>query len=103
MHLANYLGLVHKAEIELAEAYRQVAEEHSRESDVHRQCLVFAGQCNLHAERLLPFAQRYGEDAPSEPERLHSDLFKGTRSGGLALLRDLHDLYLMATEVDISW
>ena len=27
----------------------------------------------------------------------------GTRTGGLGLLRDLHDLYLMASEVDISW
>jgi hypothetical protein len=34
---------------------------------------------------------------------LHSDLFAGTRTGGLGLLRDLHDLYLMASEVDISW
>ena len=31
------------------------------------------------------------------------DLFGGTRQGGIGLLRDLHDLYLMATEVDISW
>jgi hypothetical protein len=62
-----------------------------------------AAECDRHAERLAPFAQRYGEDAPSEPERLHSELFKGTRSGGLGLLRDLHDLFLMATECDVAW
>lgn len=38
-----------------------------------------------------------------EPDRLHTELFKGTREGGLGLLRDLHDLYLMASECDISW
>lgn len=34
---------------------------------------------------------------------MHSELFQGTRSGGLGLLRDLQDLYLMASESDISW
>jgi hypothetical protein len=29
--------------------------------------------------------------------------FGGTRQGGLGLLRDLHDLYLMANDVDIAW
>lgn len=38
------------------------------------------------AERLQPFVERYGEDAPDEPERLHSELFKGTREVGLGLL-----------------
>jgi hypothetical protein len=28
---------------------------------------------------------------------------RGVRTGGLGLLRDLHDLYLMAAECDISW
>jgi hypothetical protein len=53
--------------------------------------------------RLAPFVDRYGADADDEPERLHSTLFEGTRSGGLGLLRDLHDLYLMACESEITW
>ena len=47
--------------------------------------------------------RRYGEDAPAEPDRLHSELFSGTRTGGIGLLRDLQDLYLMAAECDICW
>jgi hypothetical protein len=43
------------------------------------------------------------KDAPDEPERLHSELFRGTRGGGLGLLRDLHDLYLMARECEMAW
>jgi hypothetical protein len=39
----------------------------------------------------------------SEPERLHSELFRGTRASGIGVLRDLHDLYLMAAECDICW
>jgi hypothetical protein len=103
MHLANYLGLLHKAELHLADAFRQVGDAHAAEPDVYHLCHTLAGQCEQHVERLGPFVERYGEDAPSEPDRLHSELFKGTRSGGLGLLRDLQDLYLMATECDIAW
>ena len=34
MHLANYLGYLHKAELHLAEAYRKVGEGHAAEADV---------------------------------------------------------------------
>jgi hypothetical protein len=103
MHLAHYLGLVHRSELVLASAYREVAAAHGDEPDVSVLCQKFAGQCDQHAAKLTPFVDRYGEEAAEEPERLHSDLFAGTRTGGLGLLRDLHDLYLMASEVDISW
>ena len=103
MHLAHYLGLLHKAQVSLAAAFREVGDARGDEVDVHHLCRVLAEQCDAHAEQLEPFAERYGEDAPDEPERLHSELFKGSREGGLGLLRDLHDLYLMACECDISW
>jgi hypothetical protein len=62
-----------------------------------------ADQCDQHVSRLEPFVERYGEDLPEEPERLHRDLFQGSRQGPLGMLRDLHDLYLMAAEVDMAW
>jgi len=103
MHIANYLGLVHRSECGLASAFREVAAAHGDEPDVARLCEKFAGQCGTHASDLKPFVDQYGEEGTDEPDRLHSDLFSGTREGGLALLRDLHDLYLLATEVTISW
>jgi hypothetical protein len=103
MHLAHYLGLLHRAQTNLADAFRQVADCHVEEPDVHHDCHRLARQCDAHAERLQPFVERYGEDAPEEPDRLHRDLFCGTRTGGLGLLRDLQDLYVMAAECDISW
>lgn len=103
MHLAHYLGLLHRAEIDLADGFRQVGEGHAEEVDVLQTCRKLAAQCDTHAERLEPFARRYGEDAPTEPDRLYSELFGGTREGGLGLLRDLHDLYLMACECDMAW
>ena len=56
-----------------------------------------------HLGRAFFVARRYSEDAPDEPDRLHSQLFSGTRTGGIGLLRDLQDLYLMAAECDICW
>lgn len=103
MHLGNYLALVHRAERDLADGLRQVGEKHKAEPDIADLCHTFAGQCEHHAGRVQPFMERYKDRAPDEPDRLHSELFKGTREGGLALLRDLHDIYLMATEVEIAW
>jgi hypothetical protein len=103
MHLAHYLGFLHRAEIELGEAFREVGRGHRDEPDVRAICNKLAAQCDAHAEELGPFAERYGEEAADEPERLHSELFRGTRGGGLGLLRDLHDLYLMACECEIAW
>ena len=103
MHLAHYLGLLYRAQTELARAFREIADAHGDEPDVAVTCRRLAEECDTAATRLDPFARSYAEDAPDEPERLHSDLFRGARSGGLGLLRDLHDLYLMAAECDICW
>jgi len=103
MQLSHYLGLLHRSQALLADAFRQVADAHGDEPDVAHLCRRLAGQCESHAGQLDPFARRYAEDAEDEPERLHSQLFRGTREGGLGLLRDLHDLYLMATECDLAW
>lgn len=103
MHLANYLGYLHTAELNLAEGFRKVADGHAEEADVYHTCNTLTKQCETHAEQLKPFVDRYGEEAPEEPNRLYHDLFDETRSGGLGLLRDLHDLYLMASTCDISW
>src|SRR3954451_20162333 len=103
MHLAHYLGLLHRAQTTLAAAFREVAGAHADEADIAILATQQAARCDAHAERLRPFADRYAEDAPTEPERLHSELFRGTRTGGIGLLRDLQDLYLMATKCDICW
>jgi hypothetical protein len=103
MQLAHYLGLLHRSQTELARAFREVGDAHVDEADVLHMTAKLATQCDRHAERLAPFAERYGEDADDEPERLHGELFRGPRSGGLGLLRDLQDLYLMANECDVAW
>ena len=103
MNLAHCLGRLHHAASALADAFTQVADAHGDEPDVALDCQRMSRQCQAHVDELRPFVDRYGEDADDEPDRLHSDLFQGTREGGLGLLRDLHDLYLMASESDLTW
>src|SRR5215207_8074915 len=103
MHLANYLGYLHQTELDLAEGYRKVGEGHAQEADVYHLTHTLAKQCESHAEKLKPFVDRYGEEKPEDPERLYHTFFDETRSGSLGLLRDMQDLYLMASACDMSW
>ncbi|MFH9818245.1 hypothetical protein [Streptomyces sp. NPDC017230] len=60
-----------------------------------------------HVRGLTPIARRYGEqhsgDDVEEPERLHADGIAAVRPGAVGLLRDLQDLFLLATLVQTSW
>ncbi|MCB5291967.1 hypothetical protein [Arthrobacter sp. SO3] len=104
MNLSIYLGMLHQAETTLAESFRQVASGHGAEPDVHFLCHTLAQQCEEHSRLLLPVVQRYGEDlSDSEPERLHAEGLSTTRQGPVGLLRDLQDLYLLASLVDVTW
>ena len=103
MHLATYVGLLERGEQTLATSLRQVAQGHVQDADVFHTCLKLAEQCDQHVAALGPARDRYGDHPQGEPERLHADGLAETRSGGLGLLRDLHDLYLLASYLDIAW
>ncbi len=104
MKLPTYLGLLEKSESTLAESFRQVARGHGHEPDVHFICQTLAAQCDDHQQALKPILARYGEsEVDDEPARLHADGLSETRSGPLGLLRDLQDLNLLASLVDITW
>ena len=64
MQLANYLGYLHRAELNLAEGFRKVADSHAVEVDIYHTCNTLAKQCEAHAEKLQPFVERYGEEKP---------------------------------------
>jgi hypothetical protein len=84
MQLPRYLELLHREQLDLAQAFREVAETHRDEADVARQCARLARECEAHAERLEPFV---GEGPETEPD----------------LLADLHDLYRRAAHCDMAW
>jgi hypothetical protein len=103
MHLANYLEYLTKAESNLAEGFRKIGEGHKQEVDIFHTADTLAEQCEAHVEKLRPFCEKYGKEGLAEPDRLYHELFTETRSGGLGLLRDLQDLYLMVHACDIAW
>jgi hypothetical protein len=103
MHLTTYLGLLHDAEAALGEAFEQVSKHHGGEPDVEHLCLVLSKQARGHVQTLAPVVGRYGEQRDREPEHLAAAEFGGTRTGGIGLLRDLHDLYALASFVDMTW
>src|SRR4051794_27413316 len=103
MHVGNYLGLLENSERELAEALKSVAKHHGDEPDILQTCQMLAGWSEKHRQQLKPFISRYNEKKEDEPDKLKQELFGGPRKGSLALLRDLHDLCLMANEVKLCW
>lgn len=104
MSLATYVGLLHTAEDTLAQSLRQVADGHPAEVDIYYINHTLARECDQHVKALQPVVDRYGEDEQqSEPERLHAQGLSQTRTGPVGLLRDLHDLYMLAAFVDMTW
>lgn len=102
MHIGNYLELLHKSEEDLSKAYHMVAEEHGDEPDIYEQCMLQASWSQQMIEELKPFISRYSEERNKEPDRMMKSLFSKPRKGSLALIRDLHDLWLIASETQLS-
>ena len=102
-HVAHYLGLLHRAQLALGAGVPRGRRRPPPGGRRLPHLPPARPRLHRHAEELQPFVARYGEDAPEEPERLHADLFHGSRAGGLGLLRGLQDLHLMAAECDITW
>jgi hypothetical protein len=103
MQLPTYLGLLRHAEGALADAFDQIGAAHGDEPDVEHLCKLLAEQARSHVERLKPAVDQYGEHAENEPDRLKAAEFSGSRSGAVGLLRDLQDLYALASFVDVTW
>lgn len=103
MHLPAYLTLLSSAGQTQANSYRQVAVGHAGEPDVRYICEDFARQCAAHAEALAPIVVRYADRRQDEPDRLHPAGLTSPRSGPAGLLRDLQDLYQLASLVEITW
>jgi hypothetical protein len=103
MHLATYVHLLEEGSTTLAHSYQVLAEGHAEEPEVVAQANRFQPQCEEHARRLGPARQRYGDHPAPPPDRLHVPGLDEPRSGGLGLLRDLHQLYDVASHLDLAW
>jgi hypothetical protein len=89
MKVAQLLADLRALEHCLAATYRETAEVHSGERDVHYQSLTFAKQSDRHAERL---AGRADGGASGRAASLTGEL-----------IDDLRTIFLLAEEVSITW
>jgi len=103
MHLGNYLGLLESSEKQLADAFEHVSKKHRDEPDIEQMCAKLSAWSREHRDQVRPFVEMYSEDKSKEPKDLRRALFSEQRSGSLALLRDLHDLWLLTQEVQLCW
>jgi hypothetical protein len=103
MHLASYLGMLWDSEESLANAAQLVGAHHGDEPEIAHLCEVLGDQSARHMRALDPVVERYGGPDDPEPGRLQAAEFRGAREGSLGLLRDLQDLYVLASFVDVTW
>ena len=101
MHIGKYIDLVHRTERDLVKAFKLVAKAHGDEVDVYQTCMLLSSWSQTLADDIEDFSKKYKEENDGEPDRLTQTLLKKTRKGAIALLRDLHDLYLIVSEVQI--
>lgn len=99
MKVAKYISLVYRAEQKLATAFEHVAMQHSVEPDILQMCKKFTLWCQDHIENINQILDRYPATKDDEPEDIFNALFDKPRMGALGLLRDLHGLWLLASEV----
>lgn len=103
MHLGNYLGLLENSEKQLCDAFEHVSKKHRDEPDIEQLCAKLSAWSREHRGKVMPFVDKYSEEKSKEPKDLRRELFSEKRSGSLALLRDLHDLWLLTQEVQLCW
>jgi hypothetical protein len=95
--------MVRESETDLHDALLKVARHHREEPDMEEICRLLASWSEVKACSAERFINKYGEKHDRGAEKLYNELFQGPRRGGIALLRDLHDLWLLATEARICW
>jgi hypothetical protein len=101
--LPESLALVHASETELAKAFKMIATRHPEEFEIREGCRLLAKWSEAHLVNLKPLRKRYPTPVNSEPARVRLALFRGNRTGGFGLLRDLQDLSLLAHQVRSGW
>jgi hypothetical protein len=100
MYIGYYLDLLVRIEADLATAFDAVASSHTDEPDVTTTCTKLADHSREQSARLRPFADPYDGGSQSGARR-PQPAQRAPSAAALQLLEDLHDLYLLASDVDI--
>lgn len=105
------LRRVHSGEQELAGQLLRIADKHRAEHEVHHVCRDLARWSRENLAMLADAAERYdvhldgGVDGPGPVRHALDELAAKTpgRVASIALLEDLRDLFLAASETSLAW
>jgi anaerobic selenocysteine-containing dehydrogenase len=100
--VGDYLSLLQDANDGFQTACDQVLQDHSENPDVVRGSKIMRDLAHQANQRLQALLNTYGGSKPEEPRNLRHALFNKHRFGDFGLLREVHDLYLLATEVSLA-
>ena len=100
--VTDYIGILSAAPQEFAKACGTVAEHHPEETEIQMGMKQLASFSLASEFEFQPFVDKYGKVESEEAVKLSSVLFPVVRAGAFGLLRDLHSLFIMATEIHVS-
>ena len=98
-HVPDYLGLLKEANLQFADACDMVSQRAAGQLELQvglEQLAMFSREA---LTILAPFSARYGRKAPEEPSRLREALIPAIQPGAFGILRNLHGLFILTTEV----
>jgi len=100
-HVPDYLGLLSDANEQFILACESVAGHHVEETEVRYVLGLLKTYSREAITALQPFIDKYGRRESTEPKRLRKEMFDAGHVGALGLLRDLQNLFVQATEIQV--
>ena len=101
--IAHYLGAIEIGEQQLAEAFKQVGERHSREPEPREMCHQFSQWASGHVVGLKSYLETYGRQENLALGQLRGSLFQGARVGAMGMLHDYQDLSVLANALRTNY
>jgi len=102
-HISRYLALVTEAERALGDALVMVGPTPHERPDIREGARLLSGWSEGHIVTLGSIIARFGKRQDGRRGETSSRLFRGRRWSAFGLLRDLHDLALLAEHVHLCW
>jgi hypothetical protein len=102
MKINNYLKYTLEREVDLKKNLLDVADTHKDDAAIYYMCIKFSKWCEKHIDDLKVLVEQFGEEENEEHHRIGNPLIK-MRSGSIGVLRDLHDLWMMTSEIKLCW
>ncbi len=100
-HVPDYLGILLAANAEFENACETVAAHQAKHLEIVAGLKTLRKYSADAGAMLKPFLEKYGEKPPQDPGALRSALFR-LQPGEFGVVRDFHDLYLMAQNAFIA-